>query len=143
MADTGKIDSQVMSEHPGPVPVPPAEQKIYADVYDVLLFGMLASSALFAVGVVLALIHPHYIPLTKKYVLRAYHWTAVWHGLAAGSPQAFMMVATVVLILTPVARVVISVYAFLRSHDHKYAIVTSIVLLVIILTVMLGWLGLR
>lgn len=123
--------------------VPKPEEKIYAEVYDVLLGGMLVSTALFALGVVLALIHPRYVPLTRAYVLRDYHVTALFHGLASASPSAFMMLATVLLILTPVARVVISVYAFHKAHDHKYTIVTGIVLLVIVLTVVLGKLGLR
>src|SRR5579875_3263811 len=89
-----------------------AEQKIYADVYDVLLGGMLLSTVLFAAGVVLALIHPHYIPLTHDYVERNYHFSQVVHGLLALRPGPIMLIATLLLILTPVSRVLISIYAF-------------------------------
>lgn len=120
-----------------------AEKKIYADVYDVLLVGMLVSSALFALGVVLALLHPHYIPLTRDYIVKNYHGAALLHNLAAFRPGAIMLVATVILILTPVVRVVISIYAFAQEGDRKYVGVTGTVLLVILLTVFLGWLGLK
>jgi uncharacterized membrane protein len=119
------------------------EEKIYADVYDVLLGGMLVSSILFAAGVILALLHPRYVPLTRAYVLREYHLRFLAHGLVTGSPSAFLMLATVLLILTPVARVVISVYAFHKGRDRKYTAVTAIVLLVIVLTALLGKLGLK
>jgi uncharacterized membrane protein len=123
--------------------MPKAEENVYSGVYDVLLGGMLISSALFAVGLVLALIHPHYIPLTRAYVLKDYHVTALLHGLMSGSPSAYMMLATVLLILTPVARVVISTYAFHKDHDRKYTAVTGIVLFVILITILLGKLGLK
>jgi uncharacterized membrane protein len=123
--------------------MPKAEENIYGDVYDILLGGMLVSTALFAVGVALALIHPHYIPLTRAYVLENYHVATLFHGLVSGRPSAFMMLATILLILTPVARVVISVYAFRKAGDRKYTVVTGTVLFVILITVLLGKLGLK
>lgn len=126
-----------------PGPVSKAEQKIYADVYDVLLIGMLISTVLFAFGVVLALVHPHFIPLTRDYVLKNYDAATFFKGLAALRPGAYMMLATVLLILTPVVRVLISIYAFFAEGDRKYTLVTGIVFLVIVLTVVLGRLGLK
>jgi uncharacterized membrane protein len=130
------IDEQVTS-------IPKGDENIYSDVYDVLLGGMLISCVLFAVGIALALIHPGYVPLTRGYVLRDYHLAALMHGLAAGSPSAYLMIATVLLILTPVSRVVISVYVFHKGHDRKYTVVTGIVLFVIVLTAVLGKMGLK
>lgn len=120
-----------------------AEEKIYADVYDVLLIGMIISNILFALGLALALIHPHFVPLTRDYVLSNYHWQAIWKGLSSFRPVTIMMVATLLLILTPVSRVLISIYAFYAGGDHKYTLVTAIVFAVIALTVLLGSLGLR
>lgn len=120
-----------------------AEQKIYADVYDVLTAGMVVSSVLYAIGVILALMHPRTIPLTRAFVLHNYQLGNVLHGFAHFRPGAFMFVATVILILTPVSRVVISIYAFYSERDWKYVLVTGIVFLVIVLTVVLGRLGLQ
>jgi uncharacterized membrane protein len=54
-----------------------------------------------------------------------------------------MLLATALLILTPVARVVVSIAAFLTDRDYKYVVVTSIVLLVMGVTVVLGLFGLQ
>jgi uncharacterized membrane protein len=54
-----------------------------------------------------------------------------------------MMLGTLLLILTPIARVLVSIYAFWGDHDRKYVVVTLIVMIVIILTVVLGRLGLQ
>ncbi len=126
-----------------PAPVSKAEQKIYSEVYDVLLLGMLVSTVLFAFGLVLALIHPHFIPLTRDYVLKDYNAAYFFRGLITLRPSAYMMLATLLLILTPVLRVLISIYAFFSEGDHKYTLVTGIVFLVIVLTVLLGRLGLK
>lgn len=120
-----------------------AEQTIYRDVYDVLTAGMLVSSALYVAGIILALVHPRVIPLTREFIMRNYRLVTVWHGLVHFRPGALMFLATVILILTPVSRVVISVYAFHSEGDRKYVMVTGIVLGVIILTVILGRLGLQ
>jgi uncharacterized membrane protein len=119
------------------------EQNVYADVYRVLLAGMIASSALFAVGLIRALLRPQSIPLTTDWVKQHYHVSTVLHGLAHGDPTTLMMVATVLLILTPVVRVLVSIYAFWVDHDYKYVVVTGIVFLVMVLTVLLSHFGLQ
>jgi uncharacterized membrane protein len=116
---------------------------VYADVYRVLLAGMVVSTLLFAVGVILALLHPTYVSLSPAWVRQQYHWQTFIHGLATANPGTFMMLATVLLILTPVSRVLVSIYVFYVDHDRKYVIVTSIVFLVMVLTVILSHLGLK
>jgi len=119
------------------------EQNVYADVYRVLLGGMIVSSALFAFGLIRALLHPQYIPLTTDWVKQHYHVSVVLHELAHADPTALMMVATVLLILTPVVRVLVSIYAFWVDRDYKYVVVTGIVFLVMVLTVVLAHFGLQ
>lgn len=118
------------------------EENVYADVYTVLMIGMIVSTALFAFGLIRAMMLHTYFPLTPEWVRQHYHWSTVMHGLAAMDPTALMMVATIILILTPVARVVISIYAFWVDHDRKYVAVTSTVLLIMVLTYALSRLGL-
>ncbi|MFY9911413.1 MAG: DUF1634 domain-containing protein [Candidatus Sulfotelmatobacter sp.] len=119
------------------------ELNVYADVYKVLLGGMIVSTALFAAGIVCALVHPQYVPLSPEWIKQHYHWRAIVHGIRSFDPTVIMMIATVLLILTPVVRVIVSVYAFAVDHDRKFVIVTLIVLSVIILTIVLGLFGLR
>ena len=118
------------------------ELNVYADVYKVLLAGMMASTALFLVAILRALLRAEFIPLTPQWVKQHYHWKVIAHGMVSFDPIVIMLIATALLILTPIARVVVSVYAFAVDRDRQFVFVTAIVLLVIVLTVVLGLLGL-
>jgi uncharacterized membrane protein len=124
-------------------PRPSTEENVYAGVYHVLLAGMLLSSLLYILGIIRALMHPVYFPLKASWVRQHYRVSWMVHGMAALDPMALMMAATVLLILTPVARVVASIYAFAVDRDWKFVAITSIVLLIMIVTVVAGMLGLR
>jgi uncharacterized membrane protein len=119
------------------------ELNVYADVYKVLLGGMIVSTALFAAGIVRALLQPQFVPLTPSWIKQHYHWQAVVAGIRSFDPTVIMMIASVLLILTPVARVVVSIYAFVVDRDRQFVVVTLMVLSVILLTVVLGLFGLR
>jgi uncharacterized membrane protein len=120
-----------------------AEENVYKDVYRVLLAGMFISSALFALGLALALIHPQHYPLGADWVRSHYHLGIVLQGLKSFDPFTLMMVATALLILTPVLRVIISIFAFMVDRDWKYVVVTSIVFVVIVASVILSHFGLK
>jgi uncharacterized membrane protein len=98
------------------------------DVYRVLLAGTLISSALFAIGQVRALLHPETYLLKLEWVRSHYHWAATGQGLKEFDAFTLMMVATALLILTPVLRVVISIWAFWVDRDYKYVVVSNTVL---------------
>jgi uncharacterized membrane protein len=132
-------DPGEIAKHAGPI----CEENVYADVYKVLIAGMYISTLLFIAGVLKALIHPTYIPLTSAWVREHSHWGVVWQGLPHADPTALMMLGTLLLILTPVARVLVSIYAFFVDRDYKFVVVTSIVFLVMLLTFILSQLGLR
>jgi uncharacterized membrane protein len=119
------------------------EQNVYADVYRVLLAGMMVSTALFIAGIVRALMHPAYYPLSTRWVRSQYHWSVFWHGLITGDAVALMMAGTILLILTPVARVVVSIWAFFVDRDYRFVVVTSIVLFVMVVTLIAAHFGLR
>jgi uncharacterized membrane protein len=125
-----------------PKPAESEELNVYADVYKVLLGGMLVSTALFLAAIVKALLRPEFVPLTPEWVKEHYHWAAIADGVLSFDPTVIMLIATALLILTPIARVVVSVYAFWVDGDRTFVAVTLIVLLVIILTVILGLFGL-
>jgi len=120
-----------------------AEENVYRGVYRVLLAGMFISSALFAVGLGLALVRPEHYPLGADWVRSHYHFASIWQGLRTFDPFTLMLVATALLILTPVLRVIVSIWAFAVDHDWKYVVVTSIVFVVIVLSVVLSHFGLK
>jgi uncharacterized membrane protein len=119
------------------------DQNVYGVVYHALLYGMIASSVLFAIGLVRGMMLHTYFPLTEQWVTSHYHWNVAVHGLATLDPTVLMMVACVLLILTPVVRVFVSIIAFAAEGDRKYVLVTSTVLVVIILSVVLSKAGLQ
>jgi uncharacterized membrane protein len=119
------------------------ELNVYAGVYKVLLAGMVVSTALFAAAIVKALLRPELVPLTPEWIKEHYHWSVIVHGIVTFDPTVIMLLATALLILTPIARVVVSIYAFWVDDDRKFVIITLIVLLVILLTVVLGLFGLK
>lgn len=126
-----------------PKPGSSEELNVYADVYKVLLAGMVVSTALFVIGVVRALMHPEFVPLTPEWIKQHYHWSAIADGIRSFDPTVIMLIATVLLILTPIARVAVSIYAFAVDRDWKFVEVTLVVFMVILLTVILGLFGLR
>ena len=117
-----------------------APANVYSVVHQALYWGMLLSTILFALGVLSALRHPLVISLGAV-VNRP--WGATLQGLIQLDPASLMRVATLLLILTPVARVVLACVAFARDRDGRFVLVTGTVLAVIVFTVILGRLGLH
>jgi uncharacterized membrane protein len=62
----------------------------------------------------------------------------VFHGLAQGDPLAILSLGLLVLLLTPVARVVVSILAFARERDWLYVAITTLVLLILLVSFLLG-----
>ena len=119
------------------------EANVYADVYRLLIGGMILSNVLFAAGMILALLRPKFVPLTSQWIRAQYHWSTLIRGLASGEPVPLLLLATLLLILTPLARVIVSIAAFASDRDYKYVVVTSAVMLVLLATIGLGFLGLQ
>ncbi len=53
-------------------------------------------------------------------------------------PRALMMVGVLLLILTPIVRVVVSLAGFIKERDRIYMVVTSVVLLTLLGSLILG-----
>lgn len=119
------------------------ERNVYTGVYKVLLGGMLVSTAIYVIAIVRALLRPEYIPLRPEWIKQHYHWSVLAHGIISLDPTVLMLIATALLILTPVARVAVSIWAFAADHDVKFGMVSGIVFLVMIVTVLLGLFGLK
>ena len=64
---------------------------------------------------------------------------AIFAGVAAGKSYAVIMLGVFLLILTPVLRVVVSIYAFYKEHDNLYVIMTTIVLVILIFAMFMGY----
>ena len=56
----------------------------------------------------------------------------LWQGILHGDAASCVQVGVIVLILTPIARVVLSLFDFIVEQDWLYVAITAIVLTVII-----------
>ncbi|UQS86331.1 DUF1634 domain-containing protein [Nicoliella spurrieriana] len=59
-------------------------------------------------------------------------------GTVQLKPDAIMMLGIFCLILTPVLRVIVSIYSFFKERDMLYVYITSFVLLVLIISFLIG-----
>ncbi len=62
-------------------------------------------------------------------------------GLAQFKPYAFIALGLLLLIATPVIRVVASVVIFLLARDYAYVLITLIVLVILVISFLLGKAG--
>lgn len=65
----------------------------------------------------------------------------MFQGIAQGKSYAVIMLGIFLLILTPVLRVVVSIYAFAKEHDMLYVYITTAVLIILIFAMVLGYQG--
>jgi len=68
-------------------------------------------------------------------------FSAIYAGIVAAKPDAVMMLGLFLLILTPVLRVVVSIYAFAKEHDRFYTFITTVVLIILIIAMWIGYYG--
>ncbi|CAM2809868.1 DUF1634 domain-containing protein [Fructilactobacillus fructivorans] len=59
-------------------------------------------------------------------------------GIISLKPYSIMMLGVFALILTPVLRVVVSIYSFYKEHDKMYVIITTIVFIILLISFFLG-----
>jgi uncharacterized membrane protein len=119
-----------------------ADDNIYTDVYRTLVLGMTIATTLFAIGVVLAFLRSGGTSFVFD-TAHAYSPRVIAAGLLHADPIAFMALGTMVTILTPISRVIVSIVVFLRDRDYTFAWITIFVLCTTVLSITLGLLGLR
>ncbi|GEO69597.1 DUF1634 domain-containing protein [Levilactobacillus acidifarinae] len=104
----------------------------------ILQVGVIFSAVIMAIGLVMFLATGHSgypgttMPLTMGAIL-----LGTWQL----KPFAIMMLGVYCLILTPVLRVVVSIYAFYKEKDHLYVAITTTVLIILIIALVIGVYG--
>jgi uncharacterized membrane protein len=100
-----------------------------------LQIGVAASAAIISAGLILLFVTGktgytgNSFPTNPLEVLR---------GAFMLKPYAVILTGLFVLILTPVARVGVSVIAFLKEKDYAYVIITAAVFIILIISFLLG-----
>ena len=115
-------------------------------ISNLLRIGVWASLAIIVVGTSISFVHhPQYMHDPKELAHLTTPGAAVPHtihdvtrGLRERRGQAVVMVGLLVLIATPVFRVGVSIVAFALESDRAYVVITTIVLVLLILSFVLG-----
>ncbi len=104
----------------------------------ILRAGVFISSAIIIIGLIMFVFTGH-----SGYPGATYPRGVVEiaEGLVAFKSFAWLMTGLFLLILTPVLRVIASVFAFAKEGDKMYVIITLMVLAVLILAILLGHTG--
>ncbi|MCI1895158.1 MAG: DUF1634 domain-containing protein [Lactobacillus sp.] len=113
-------------------------QDIELIIGQILRIGVIIAAAVIVLGLALLLItgqsgYPAGVHPSKP--------GAILQGVIAFKPYAVLMLGLFLLILTPVLRVVVSIYAFIKEKDHLYAWITTIVLVILVIAMVIGYLG--
>jgi uncharacterized membrane protein len=102
-----------------------------------LRLGVLISSVIVAAGGVVYLCRhgaefPHYREF-KGEPSKMKELKPLWQAVLRGEGRPLIQLGLLVLIATPVARIVFSIFGYLLEKDYLYTLITLVVLLVILL----------
>lgn len=112
-----------------------------AIISNLLKYGVITSSVLIAVGVLLTFAHePVSFPSSLQQLVSTNYgepqggFGGLASGLASGSASSVIVLGLIVLLATPVARVIASVILFGAEGDRKYVAITLFVLGVLLVS---------
>jgi uncharacterized membrane protein len=117
------------------------DQRIEIWVGVMLRTGVMLAASIVVLGGILYLLHAHEAqpggprPDYQHFRAEPAQFTTlsgVLHGVAALNPESIIMLGLLVLIATPVARVVLCIVGFLFERDRLYAAISTIVLLILL-----------
>ena len=112
----------------------------------VLFWGSLVSVGVALIGLILYLsaADARKIDLVKEFSeqrANAEVFTSVGAILKASSlmnPSGIIGIGVLFLLATPIASITLTIITFLCAHDRRYAIISAVVLLVLILSIIIG-----
>jgi uncharacterized membrane protein len=101
-------------------------------VHQMLVIGLILSTALMLVGLGLDLALGREVPAAVP------DFGDIFNRVIALRPSGFLALGLLVLIATPILRVVGSIFAFLYERDWRYAGITLLVLGIVMVSLILG-----
>lgn len=101
-------------------------------IYHVLRGGVVLSVLLVGLGLALGAVNPDTLPMSPLGP------GPLAHELLRLSATGFLSLGVVAMILTPVARVLLSILAYVRKKDRPYVLVTAIVLVNLLVGMLFG-----
>jgi len=115
-------------------------------ISNLLRVGVIASLTLIVIGTILSFVHhPAYVTssaelqqLTRAGAAFPVAWRDVVAGVRDLQGQAIVTVGLLLLIATPIARVAVSILAFIYQEDRVFTLITMTVLGLLLLSFVLG-----
>ena len=129
-----------------PTPISEHAHRVELLISNLLRVGVAASVLLIAAGTLVSFLHHPAYWKSSDELHQLIHPRApfphtlrgVIAGLRSIDGQSIVALGLLVLIATPVMRVLISVIAFLQEHDRLYTMITLLVFCLLILSMVLG-----
>ena len=123
--------------------------KVELVISRLLRVGVLTSLLIVLAGTVVTFVHhPHYLSsrrdlvnVTKPGAEFPHSLPSVVRGIQHSQGRAIVTLGLLLLVATPVLRVAVSVIAFVYQRDRTFVVITSVVLLLLITSFMLGKAG--
>lgn len=97
----------------------------------VLQGGVILSSVIILIGFIMLLASPGALSGNRTDIF-PHTFGDLWTRLLEGHPQAIIVLGLLLLIATPVLRVIISIFAFALEHDIRYVMITCLVLAILL-----------
>jgi uncharacterized membrane protein len=120
----------------------PTDHELDISIAGMLRFGVTLAAVVVFAGGLLYLRHPwSAIPNYSHFNADGPSFrtlTGIFQGLVHLNPESIIQFGLLLLIATPVARVVFCVVGFARQRDRLYVLVSSVVLLVLIYSLSKG-----
>lgn len=66
-------------------------------------------------------------------------WSHFWHSLGAGEGMAIIQLGILILIITPLMRIVFALVGYLKEKDYVYVVISSIVLAIMAISFFTGY----
>src|SRR5260370_39946396 len=116
-------------------------QKVYADkeklaaniISWVLRGGVILSASIILIGFLMLPLRPGGLSV-QRFLSFPQTLSQVWAGLLVLHPQAIITLGLLLLIATPVMRVAVSIVAFALERDHRFVVITVLVLAILLLS---------
>ncbi|MFH5811394.1 DUF1634 domain-containing protein [Companilactobacillus sp. FL22-1] len=118
-------------------------RKVEVIIGQILRIGVITSAIVILIGIGLYFMNGSGYPTVVKdgqtIIEFPRRFSAIFAGIAAGKSYAVIMFGVFLLILTPVLRVIVSIYAFYKEHDTLYVVITTVVLVILMFAMFLGY----
>ena len=140
--------SEPMQKH---APTAEQDQRLEVAIATLLRIGVICAAVLVAIGGVLMLRHPEApVPNYRVFIapgdassagaastaIRSI--TGVFFQLRSGSGASIIALGLLVLIATPIARVIFAIIGFARERDMLYTVISLVVLAILAVSLMHG-----